>query len=236
MNLGEMRQRAKRRYRDLENVFVLDTTWNDHLNAAYHEFYQAARWPFKITSVDKTLAAGERFIALTSAELEFLDDIYDVTGKKVLQPVPDENSREWNMRMRLHFMGQNSQPLFYQIVGKNVFILPAPAGVSPTDDHTIRVFYYSQDPGRMTLDIDSPDMPIRYHEALVSHAVAKAHLDDGNVEQNQAFRKEFENVLQQAYTELRPRGVMHTEWAFQDARLEALRGGRGDRRRRDEDE
>lgn len=211
MDRGELRTRCETRFRDITNIFVTPTTWNEHLNSAYREFYQAARWPFQLTSHDFVLPAGTRRLdltdvgppALTAEEvLEFIQDVYDVTGDRVLLPTPDPPNLP--TRLRLFFEHQDSEPLFYTITGDVIYLLPA-----PTVDHTIRVFYHEQDPVAMTADVDVPNIPERYHEALVSGALAKAHADDANVESSRVYREEFVAIMEQAFAELMPRSVTH---------------------------
>lgn len=224
MDLGTMRTRAKRRFRDLQNIFVLDTTWNQHINASWGEFWQAARWPFRLTTTTLTLSEGEHSILLTSDVLERLNDVYDVTQDRALLPTPEIGSKPDEIKYRewLFLQQQPSQPIFYNLVGDRIFIFPA----ALSGDHQIQITYAQQDPPEMVSDTDTPTaLPTRYHDALVSGAVAKAHLDDGNVEQAAAYYDEFRRVLQQAYAELKPKGVLATVMDERFAKLEGLRGG-----------
>jgi hypothetical protein len=219
-----MRTRAKRRFRDLNNVFVLDDTWDEHINAAWGEFWQAARWPFRLTQTSVTLAQGTHSIDLDIGVLEFLNDVYDMTQDRALLPTPDIGARPDEIKYRewLFLQHQDSEPIFYQIVGEKIFIFPAPRDI----DHTIRISYAQQDPALMVADTDEPDpLPTRYHDALVSAAVAKAHLDDGNVEQAGAYYEEFNRILQQAFKELHPKGVLQLQMDERAAKLAGMASG-----------
>lgn len=218
-----MRERSKRRFRDLTNVFVLDETWNDHLNAAYGEFWQAARWPFRLTTATKTLGAGDHSVDLLTTEVEMLSDVYDMTQDRALQLKPKDGTgtNEIPMRLRLFLENQDSEPIFYEIVGTQLFIFPAPK----TDSHEIRIYYHLQDPSPMALDNDEPAFPLRYHDAVVSGALAKAALDDANLDQAVAYKNEFNAILQQAFRELHPKGPLQEALDERFAKLDALRGG-----------
>jgi hypothetical protein len=74
-------------------------------------------------------------------------------------------------------------------------------------------------------DSDTPDLPIRYHDALPSGALAKAALDDANLEQAQAYKGEFNAILQQAFVELRPKSVYFDREREQIAKVEAMKAG-----------
>lgn len=224
MDLGTMRDRAKRRFRDLNNIFVLDASWNQHINAAWGEFWQAARWPFRLTQTSMTLTMQTHSIDLTTDIIEFINDVYDLTQDRALLPVPEIGSRPDEIKYRewLFLQHQPSEPIFYQMVGEKLFIFPSPRDA----DHQIQISYAEQDPPIMSADSDTPtDLPTRYHDALVSGAVAKAHLDDGNVEAAGAYYEEFNRILQQAFSELHPKGIMQTVMDERIAKLEGMRSG-----------
>lgn len=199
MDLVTMISRCEVRFRDVTNVFVQEIDWKQHLNAAMYEFFQAAAWPFRLTFTDFLLAAGGHSIDLTSDILEHFDSVYDVTGDRMLIHAPENGARAGlPTRMRVFLEERDSHPIFFRLAGDRLNVFPAPSAAT----HTIRVWHLTPDPGEMTADNDEPPFPVRYHEAVVAGALAKAAADDENPTQAQQWRGEFDAIMQQAYAEL----------------------------------
>lgn len=194
MNLGVMKQRAKERFRDLSALIVGDSTWDDHINAAYRHFIRAARWPFLVAFQDYPVLANVRMVALSDINLGNLENVYDDTNGRIVQPLPP---LPWRFRLFLESQVPG-EPAMYEVVGKNLYLIPP-----PKDAVTIRVFYF-QDPAVLDDDADEPEIPLRYHEALISGALAKAHMDDQNLEAAERYQGEFDAIIDQARQELLP--------------------------------
>jgi hypothetical protein len=172
---------------------------------------------------------GTHSIQLSQQELEFLDGCYDITGDRQLLPRPDIGSQPTEITLRnwLLLQQQNSQPIFYNLEGDKIYIVPA----SSSADHDIRVYFYNNDGPDLVNDTDTPDIPDRYHDAIVSGALSKAALDDANLDGAVKYYQEFTQILAQAFSELRPKGAYWDDVARKLAMLEAMRGGRTTRAR-----
>lgn len=206
MNFQTLRTRAQQRFRDTGGLIIGTTTWNEHLNFAYREFLRAGRWPFTTDYEDLIVTAGTRRVDLDAllgagppdaAEvLSGLENIYNITDDTVVQPFP---VRGMAWRLRRHLENQSpGQPAFWEVVGQDIILVPP-----PIDTVTLR-FYYFNDPPELTNNTDEPVIPLRYQEAIVTGAVAKAHEDDQNRESADKYKAEFDAIVQQAIAELIP--------------------------------
>lgn len=198
MNLAEMVARCRYRFRDPVAIWATDAEWTQHLNAAMFEFLQAARWPFMLTFADHVMTAGDKSVELPPEQLEMFDNVYDVTHDRMLLNAPADGGRAGlPTRTRIFLEERPSTPVFFRVVGDRINVFP------PCDvDTTLRVWYHESDPVPLADDADEPIFPERYHEAVVSGAIARAAADDENPNQVGMWRQEFVAVLQQAYREL----------------------------------
>lgn len=195
MTFLEMRERAATRFRDPDNIVVSDDTWKEHVNAAYDDFNRQAQWPFLVKVKTETVSAGARRVPLDlpgGVGDGTVKALYDATNDRNLVPVPDGMPP----RDRQLLAHQQTNPFFYEFVGDDVFIMPAPAGSVTID------VYHFEDPPALDLDADEPVLARRYHEALVLGALVHAHLDDQNTEFAQLYRGEFDRIVQVAKTDL----------------------------------
>lgn len=205
MNLGALRSRAQQRFRDTGGLLIGTTTWNEHLNFSYREFLRAGRWPFTTAFEDIDVTANIRRVDLEAAlppepdaaeVLSGLENIYDTTNDSVVQPFP-VGGMAW--RLRRHLENQSpGEPAFYEVIGRDLMLIPP-----PRVNVTLRLYYFN-DPPELEDDSDEPVIPLRYQDAIVSGAVAKAHEDDQNRESADKYLAEFAAIVQQAVAELIP--------------------------------
>lgn len=205
MNLGEIRERAERRFRDTGGLIVGTNTWNQHINQAMREFLRAGRWPFTVTSETISVSPNTRLVDLDAvmtadaAEvISSIENVYDLTNDRIVQPMPYYAlSPQEPWRFRLYIESQDpGEPALFSVVGKDLFLVPP-----PREAVSLRVYWF-QDPTDLEDDTDEPVVPARYQEALVSGAVAKAHLDDQNREAAAEYVAEFQGIVTQAMGEL----------------------------------
>lgn len=191
MNLADLRSRCKRRFRDVDSVIVRDADWDDHLNAAYLEFIAAADWPLLITSSDLSFASGTDTASLPTGVSRVLN-AHNLTEDERLLRVGN-----WETIIELYpDETEDGTPAHYRVVGSDLRVFPI-----PDKAQAVRVHFYEQ-PSRLSADADTPVLPERYHEALVLGAVAAAHLDDGNTDQEERFRSRYKQFVNRARTEM----------------------------------
>lgn len=196
MTLVQLRNRAQQRFRDVGGLLVGDSTWTDHINAAYRHFLRAARWPFLVTTSTASVAIGERMVPLTATVMSGLENVVDDTNKRVLEPMPVAGL---GWRLKLYLNAQvPGQPAMYSVVGQNLYLIPPPKALT-----SLKIHYFA-DPASLAADADVPAIPERYQEALVVGAVAKASIDDQNLEAAERYSAEFDAILAQAVKELMP--------------------------------
>lgn len=197
MTFQELKDRCATRFRDPDKIVVSDAVWGKHVNAAYDDFNRQAQWPFLIKLKQTTVEAATRRVLLDptgGVGDGAIKAVYDATNDRNLVPVPA--SDELPPRDRMLLAHQVTNPFFYELVGDDLFILPAPAAQITVD------VYHFEDPPALSLAGDEPVFPRRYHEALVLGALVHSHLDDQNPEFAQLYRAEFDRIVQTAKTDL----------------------------------
>lgn len=192
MNLGEIRARVQMRFRD-SGVVVTDDQTDDHIEAAYRAFLRYARWPFLIEQQTFSVAANSRLVDVGKEIIGSLESIYDDTNERLLQFMPPQD--KWRFDLFLQQQTGSRGAVFFRVVGSNLFLIP-----KPNTDCDLMVFYFTE-PASMG-DNDEPEIPVRYHEALVVGALAKAYRDDENHQAADGAQAEFEAIMQQAMQEL----------------------------------
>lgn len=200
MNLQEIRERARTRYRDPRHVLTSIEQWNGHINAAYSEFLAQSDYGLEIAQETLTFAAGESTTdlpidvhrILTVRDATHKTGLLPLSGwKKVLATYPDTDLQ--------------GTPMHFRVQGFGLRLFPVPR--ETTD---VEVTFY-ESPGFLVDDDDIPIIPTHFHEALVVGAVMMAHKDDADLEGANSFERDFLRWLQRAKIELTgPRQGVYT--------------------------
>lgn len=191
MNLGQIRERAKYRARDIGNVLTSDDIWDGHINAVYHKFLNRTEFGLEMGQADIIFAAGDASKSLPTDVYQILA-IRDITNNSELTPI-----LTWRQLItEFPDISSTGTSYAYRIQGGTLSLYPV-----TQDAVTVRIYYYEP---ADTLDADSdvPIIPERYHEALVYGAVAEAHRDDQNLQVAGSYMKQFEELVMQAIEEL----------------------------------
>ena len=194
MNLGEIRERAKYRSRDITNVLVSNDVWNDHINAAYLEFLARGDFPMELGTENLIFPSGTQTLDLPKDVFRLLS-VRDVTNAKALRFIST-----WRQATAMWpDLTDLAEPTHYRPFGTKLSVYPVPN--SPI---AVSLVYYAS-PARMVYPTDEPIVPDRYVDGIISGAVAKMMLDDQNLEAWKAFSAEYDR-----YCDLAKKEFAHT--------------------------
>lgn len=98
-----------------------------------------------------------------------------------------------------------SAPLVFMVYGSTVTLFPTP-DVSQTAGLKL---YYTRQPVDVTMGSDTPDLPVLYHEVLVSYCMSQAYIMDEDLEAAAAMGQQIQGDM----TVLRGQ----SEWKQQEA-------------------
>lgn len=192
MNGATLVDACEQRFGDTGNAIVTAAEWLDHVNAAYRAFLRLSKWPNLVAETTATIAANGRSVALPSDALQggVLDVLVSGTPLEKQPPdLPIRNIRHWTDRPTI--------PVYYEIRGSRVVVLPAWAVGG-----TLTIAYLTAPVALVAGGSPTtPVIPETYHDAIVSGALARAYLDDGNPELASHYQAEFDAMVAAAIRE-----------------------------------
>lgn len=163
MNLKELRDRAKARYR--RHVIQSDPLWNGYINDAYLEFFEAV-WSTREATSTLAFAANDRFKALPLG-------VYSINwARKNGESITLQKLYRWADAAARFSLDVSGEPVAYLEWGGNLYLFPRPSSA-----YTAEIAYLGVPP-ILASDTDLPDLPETYHPALVDGALARAAGDD----------------------------------------------------------
>lgn len=185
MIASAIRDICENRFSDTANTIRTEAEWLEHINAAYRLFVQATRWPSLTASSSVTVLASTRSIAVSAPALQggIVGVFVTATGKP-LEAVPSD--LPW--RTRQFMLDQPSTPMWFEMQGDRLMVLPAPAA------NTALTVLYMGAPTALAAG-ETPAIPETYHDALVAGALARAYRDDDAGELAALYDGEFERYV-----------------------------------------
>lgn len=178
-----MIDRAQERFGDTGAIIVTENEWLAYINAAYRQFVRQSKWPNLITETTAVIAANGRTVALPAAALQGgVADVF-INGMPL-----EQQPAELPIRRIMHFQNRPTTPIYYQVRGTRISVLPAWAAGG-----TLTIAYF-QAPTALTT-VSSPVIPETYHDAIIAGALAQAFRDDENKEQAEQYQAEFDTAV-----------------------------------------
>lgn len=198
-----MKTRCATRFRDPSNAIVDATGWGNYINDAKAEVDAASeRWPWLETrATNVTLSAGTATVAIPGSGWYVLS-ILDSTNDQPLKPLGQWTTSDGMFPTEGETTGP---PQYYRMLGSNIEVFPTPNAAV-----VLHVTYIGA-PAELSAGGDVPPFGSEFHRILVEGALAKAFLDDGNVDQYQAHSAVFQGLLVQmksAYLRSRTEGFV----------------------------
>lgn len=210
MDFTTMKTRCATRFRDPSNAIVAATEWGNYINDAKAEVDAASeRWPWlEARATNVSLSAGTATVAIPGSGWYVLS-ILDSTNDQPLKPLGQWTTSDGMFPTEGETTGS---PQYYRVLGSNIEVFPTP------DATVVLHVTYLGAPTELTAGGDVPPFGSEFHRILVEGALAKAFLDDGNLEQGQAHAAVFQGLLaQMKATYLRNRGggfaVLGDNWS-----------------------
>lgn len=203
MNLGDIRNRCRSRFRDVFGAIYDDTEWNLYINEALTDVVNASpMWPFLETTsavVTRGAAHDRLTLGLDIPSAMRVIDVWNLT--EGIQLVETADSRQADANHPLSppaTVPERGITTSYHRLGNALLLLPPPAA-----DTDFRVDYVSGLMTDLVADEDTPSaLPDRYHRMLIDGAMARAYQDDGNMDQHNAAKAAFDSQLANLMTEL----------------------------------
>lgn len=192
MTLANMRDRAARRFFDPDRIRITDDDWGFYLNDAYKSFIAEMPWPFTETVLTLQTTAGTEFVQIAQDTYAVLS-VLNTTADKKLYPLENREQmlRRWNDR------DDEGEPINYLLHSNTLRLFPTPDAV-----YDLEVYAHTE-PTELVNAADVPDLPARYHRALVDYALANATIDQGaNLERVDFYMGSYRKSVVQAVKEL----------------------------------
>lgn len=192
MTLSDMRDRAARRFFDPDRIRITNDDWDFYLNDAYKSFVSELPWPFTESIITVSTVSGTDEVSLGTNTFNVLSVLNTDTDKK-LYPVENREQflRRWNDR------DDSGEPINYLLHANTLKLFP-----TPDDAYSLEIYAHVE-PGDLSADVDVPDLPARYHRALVDFALANATIDQSeNMERVNFYMDSYRKSVVQAIKEL----------------------------------
>lgn len=167
--LLQLRNRAMTRYRDLSNINVTTTTWDEYLNEGYSAaIADSPFWPFLETSTSAlTVLTGTNEVTLPTDGWRVLS-VYNNTNDYALDELDGRRSAIDAYPDRAASTGE---PILYRLFGNKLQVFPWAIA------DTTLIVEYAGPPVALATD-DSPVFPNQYHDLLLHYALEQAFLSD----------------------------------------------------------
>lgn len=175
--------RCEERFGDTSNTIVSAAEWLSYINAAHRQFLRQSKWAALAAETTAIIAANGRSVALSDAAIQGgVLAVFNADGDPLEKQPADLPIRTIN-----HWTTRPTSPLYYEIRGGRLSVLPAWAAGG-----TLTVSYLAA-PAAIGTGT-SPVIPETYHDALIAGALAQAYRDDGNPELATHYQDEFDRM------------------------------------------
>lgn len=196
--------RVKARFGDA-NAEIYDA---DYYCNAVNEAYSACiasspYWPFLETNTTSlSITAGANSVSLPTDAWRVLT-LFNTTDKL---PMREITGRRSYVDLYPDPTTITGTPIQYRLFNRTIFVYPTPTVTTAFSlDYPVR-------PARLTSGSSEPVIPDQYQDAIIMHAVATAHIDDGNLEQYAAHMEMYASRIQAMKEDLLgPRGDSYTQ-------------------------
>lgn len=157
------------------------------LNEAYHEVNEAEDWPYL-----ETIASGAS--PVTTTDLRKLLSVTDTTNASILPVV----ARRWLMRVfaSITTVATPAEYAWYDNTTTQIKTYPVPAAPPTVSVQYVKI------PVDLAATTDTPVLPTRYHDLIVSGAIRRAYEARGDYQSAQAIDTEVQKGIAQMRTAL----------------------------------
>lgn len=192
MNVADLTTTCELRFRDTANAIVSEPLWLEYLNLSHVDVVTAdPYWPFlESQTTSLVVSSGAGTVALPTDSLR-VSAVYNATRDVALVPIDGRSEyRHWFPNADENL----GTPQFYRLRGSTLEVYPFADTAT-----TLHVDYFVH-PGALVSG--EPVFPEAYHRILVHGALAYAYEDDGQLQQADVHRAQFERLLQRMRMDL----------------------------------
>ncbi len=186
MQFSAIRTYAAARFRDTNNIVVLDTgpgpNWKDYVNDTYNDaLSRCTYFPWSEASTVVQVPANTRGVALPTDVWQVeaawdQDNQFPLVALEGRQQVYNEYPQQTEVGQAMH----------YRVWSNQFEVYPMP---QTTTNYKLE---YILRPPELVNDTDVPVFPVQYHRMLADGATALAYVDDGNLQQAQVYQTRYE--------------------------------------------
>jgi hypothetical protein len=164
--------RCETRFRDSNHEVITAAEWLAYLNDAYQEVNaQFREWPWHEAEIVVSVTAGTSLYTVSSSEDYTVSSVFNDTDNYPLVPI--EGGRDFRY---LYPDDTTGAPEVYQWLAGQLELFPVPAS-----NISLKVRVTGTTPDLVSGSVN-PVWPDRYRRALVELALARAYMDDGNMD------------------------------------------------------